>query len=753
MNDKDTWIWPIDVTIYDRTPSLTDEEWQALDDLIQHFATGKQLWLPQTAQHLERLLHPLHDVLDFEGKCERNRRRSIHIMLRNMHRQRLSYWGWDWSQWLALKSNASVKIRSQDHSILMIFSYVLARQNRFYELGTFQQTVFARKIFGQYFDDACERVWQELLGWGYGGGVSNKRDVWNTVGLLMLVNYSPDLNTLTDEVVEQALSEHFPGYLRNRAARVTRALVKLGYLKTPVQYLPHPKHKPTSNLLLNIHPEWEQWATRWKTTSTLTPKTRQSNYYELLKTGRWLFQHHPNITSPEQWTQTFAAEYSAAVERMCIGEYSQPFSYGQGQRGKRYSPKTRDSHLSVIRTFFRDCQEWQWIPRRFSPDRCLKVGRDTKAQIITNPRVIADDIWAKLLWAGLNLQDEDLLYDTYTADNFSFYPVTMIRTLALVWLFAGLRSDEIRRLSVGCVRWQNASTTDERVCFLDVPVNKTGPAFTKPIAALVGESIEIWESQRPQQPVFIDRKTAQQTHYLFSYRGKQVGQAYINTSLIPLLCQKANLPREDARGRITSHRARSTIASQLANAKDPMSLLELQQWLGHQSPQTTQHYVKITPTKLQNAYTDAGYFDRNLRTIQVLLDRDAVGKGEAWLFYDLGHGYCTYDFFDQCPHRMACAKCSFYQAKGSSQAQLLEARTNLMRMTQEIPLTDDERTAVEDGIEALDQLTTKLLDVATPDGPTPRQLAGNFIPLATLTEAAQPGASSVSNLMHHVKDD
>lgn len=29
--------------------------------------------------------------------------------------------------------------------------------------------------------------------------------------------------------------------------------------------------------------------------------------------------------------------------------------------------------------------------------------------------------------------------------------------------------------------------------------------------------------------------------------------------------------------------------------------------------------------------------------------------GEPWQHYDLGHGYCTYTFFEQCPHRMACA--------------------------------------------------------------------------------------------------
>ena len=58
------------------------------------------------------------------------------------------------------------------------------------------------------------------------------------------------------------------------------------------------------------------------------------------------------------------------------------------------------------------------------------------------------------------------------------------------------------------------------------------------------------------------------------------------------------------------------------------------------------------PTKLSPAYTDAQYFQRNLRTIDVLIDQDAVrvgvAVGEPWRFYDLGHGYCTYDFFDQC---------------------------------------------------------------------------------------------------------
>jgi len=144
---------------------------------------------------------------------------------------------------------------------------------------------------------------------------------------------------------------------------------------------------------------------------------------------------------------------------------------------------------------------------------------------------------------------------------------------------------------------------------------------------------------------------------------------------------------------------------------------------GHRSPQSTQFYAKISPATLTRAYDDAGYFARNVRIIEVLVDRDAVASGaaaagEPWQHYDLGHGYCTYTFFEQCPHGMACAKCDFYTPKDSSKAQILEAKENLQKMRAMIPLTEDEQAAVDDGNAALDRLA----DIPTPAGPTPRQL-------------------------------
>jgi hypothetical protein len=71
---------------------------------------------------------------------------------------------------------------------------------------------------------------------------------------------------------------------------------------------------------------------------------------------------------------------------------------------------------------------------------------------------------------------------------------------------------------------------------------------------------------------------------------------------------------------------------------------------------------------------------------------------------------------------MACARCDFYLPKPSSEAQLLEAKNGLQRMLVQIPLTDDERAAVEGDKSAVGRLIDLLADTPTPAGHTPRQI-------------------------------
>jgi len=106
--------------------------------------------------------------------------------------------------------------------------------------------------------------------------------------------------------------------------------------------------------------------------------------------------------------------------------------------------------------------------------------------------------------------------------------------------------------------------------------------------------------------------------------------------------------------------------------------------------------------------------------IEVRVDQDAIKSGAAaggapWRLYDLGHGYCAYDFFDQCPHRLACARCAFYRPKGSAQAQLLEGQANLLRMRQDLPLREEELAAVEEGIATLTLHRPERLNAWTPE--------------------------------------
>jgi integrase len=617
-------------------------------------------------------------------------------------------------------------------------AYMLGGFDRFEQLGTFNRLHLAKLVFGaDVVDSSIAQAAATLDAWGYRVPNAAKHRLRGVLSQALLLNRSPLLEDLSTEAFTR-LRTHpaTTDYQLPLLYALQRAVAALGHCEPPVR-----AGYNAAPVIEGADPAWTGWVERWHATSTLTPRVRAIIRTIMAKAGRWLAAEHPEITEPAQWTRQTCASWVAAVARMSVGDYVQRRDALAGREGTPISPRTKAHFLMASRTFFRDCQEWEWFPRRFDPSHALAVPRSVAVLIETDPRVIADDLWAKLLWAGLNLETGDLPGNSAG----TYYPMELIRAVTLTWLFSGLRSDEITRLRVGCVRWQHDGhpirsdafdvLAEEAVCLLDVPVHKTGTAFTKPVDPLLGQAIEAWQRIRPSQPKTCDRKTAEQVDILFAVRAHPVARSYLNRTIIPALCAKAGIPAADVRGKITSHRARSTIASQLYNAKEPMTLFELQAWLGHRSPASTQHYAKISPATLSKAYTEAGYFARNLRTIEVLLDRETVtsgraGNGEAWQHYDLGHGYCSYSFFEQCPHRMACARCDFYIPKLSSRAQLLEGKESLQRMLVTVPLTDDERAAVEDGHAALTALVDRLSEVPSPAGTTPRSLGTT----ATATE-------------------
>ncbi|MFK0181838.1 tyrosine-type recombinase/integrase [Streptomyces xanthochromogenes] len=740
-----SYSWPVKPDRYDRRPELTSDEREALASLgtdLRRYPGGHDPQAPQW-KDVRRLLRPLDDVRSSlwcpdEGSYRRGVDDAIALILRHCAKHGRSMWAWSAEDWLALigasarqfTANAPGWAEGTARPYLMAYAYLLNDFTEFDRLGSFQRLPLAWRLFGKHLvDEAQQQVALVLRGWGYQVETDVDARISPVLCQALLLNRSPKLEDLTTEAFDR-IRQHpdLPDRYIGALYGIQRAVAELGHCSLPPT--PYRGRMPE---IEGTSRSWAEWIERWHSTSTLSRRVRDNNRSLLSKIGRWLAAEHPEITEPDQWTRQTCASWVAAVDKLRVGDYAQRLASHETRTGQPVTPHTKSGYLTATRAFFRDLQEWEWIPRRFDPIRALSTPRTIAAMLGPDPRVIADDIWAKLLWAGLNIGPDDLP----TRLNSLRYPFELLRVLSLTWLFSGLRSDEIARLRVGCVRWQHEGfpipgDSDEvlardAVCLLDVPTHKTGTSFTKPVDPLLGKAIEAWQELRPQQPKMLDRKTGEHVDLLFAMRARRVAKTYVNGTIIPSLCQKAGVPTADVRGNITSHRARSTIASQLYNAKEPMTLFELQAWLGHRSPESTQHYAKITPNTLARAYNDAGYFERNVRTIEVLVDRDAVtsgaaASGEPWQYYDLGHGFCTYTFFEQCPHRMACARCDFYTPKDSSKGQLLEAKDNLQRMLANVPLSDDERAAVDDGQAALDQLLERLVDVPTPTGATPREI-------------------------------
>jgi len=740
--DDPRWRPPIDPGRYDTAPMLRKVEKDAIAEL------GADN-LRRLARHdpdargwklIRRLLRALDDASAAVQVPQTPHRRqamldATAVVLLHCAETGMSFWSWPDAQWAGLigtdlhEFRAAVPSWADDavRPYLAVHAFLLGGFAEFHRLGSFSRLALAENIFGrELVDGEIGRVRSVLAGWGYQLGRADDTLLPGVACQVLLLNRSPHLEDLNTELFEGMRRERLLAAARgNTLHAMQRAVAALGYCDPPLQLTGQHSPRATGGA-----PEWARWADRWHSTSTLTPRVRDSNRSILLRVGRWLEAEQPTAADPAVWTRQTCAAWIAAMDRMKVGDYVQRTAGLNDRLGKPLETATKAGQIAAVRRFFRDCQEWEWLPTHFDPNRALATPRSIAALLGPDPRVIADDIWAKLMWAGLNLASDDLPQSQ--AGN--FYPMELVRAVTLTWLFSGQRSDEIARLRVGCIRWQHDGQpipgdsqqvlARDAVCLLDVPTHKTGTAFTKPVDPILGQAVDAWQAIRPEQPAFVDRRTGQHVDLLFAVRARRMSSGYINNTVIPMLCRKAGVPAADVRGNITSHRARSTIASQLYNAKEPMTLFELQAWLGHRSPQSTQFYAKISPATLTKAYGDAGYFARNMRTIEVLVDRDAVtsgaaAAGEPWQHYDLGHGFCTYSFFEQCQHRMACARCDFYTPKESSKSQLLQAKTNLQRMLVSIPLTDDEQAAVNDGQAALDGLLQRLADVPIPPDQTP----------------------------------
>ncbi len=759
--------WPLNLDGYDRNPSLTETERNEFARIFRPSGHPTAIYRRNVA--LSRLLQPIVDAIAYVHADKTTLTDTIRFVSLEMHQRGKAFWGWTIEEWCEClcQSDTAFSLRFERRCMkgakgrqgLAVLVYLLCPSLpidpliHLMKLNAFSQKIIRKEVL----DEAVRRLQKILQSWGY----LQKDHVRLTacVGYLLLRNRSPNLDDLTIELLETVAQNCPNRSVQDKLFQVSKVLLALGIINRPLSYV-FGRGKGTTRPVENdndgsISDAWFSWCQRWRKHTTL--QNANAVYYPLLKVGRWLKVMHSDITSPAQWTYELAAEFVAAVNEMNVGEWidTRQRRMAVERFGKPMRANSKEKLFKAMRKFLYDCREWEWVQLQINPHRALSTPRSIRNLLAPNPRIIDKEFWAKILWAAMNLEAEDL---PLAGNDMPVYPLEMVRAIAAVWCFAALRSDEIWRLRIGCMRWQHEDVMipetgellpKDATCFLDVPVNKTSRAYTKAVHTIVGKRVNEWERIRPkEQPRGLDKKTSESVQFLFSFRGKRISKAYINEALIPLLCKKVGIPEQDSRGQITSHRARATIASMLYNAKEPLTIFELKEYLGHKHLSSTQSYVSVDPTKLASKVAKTGYLEQNMATVEVLLDQDAVmsgaaARGEAWKYYDLGHGYCTNAFWAECKHRMACARCPFYRPKSSMMEHLVEGKANLVRMLEFVALTEDERLLVTEGIELHQTLLEKLVDEPTPAGPTPRQLeeqrqqTETIIPLPTVQRVKQ----------------
>lgn len=575
----------------------------------------------------------------------------------------------------------------------------------------------ARRLYGRAAVDAeCRRVREALAGVGYRLGFHAKL-VNLRVAELLLWHDSASLDAVTEETLT-ACPMHVGS--RNSRHSVGIALVQLGIVRqgTVRDIKPPDAARPDR---LGVSEEWFHWVERWIAASIKSEASKMRNFAELMTAGRWLARCHPTVTSPAGWTLDLAIEYVRHVDQRRVGD---DIVVPRRTRllGEPLAPGSKLSLLTSARIFFKDLYDWGWIPRRFNPDRGFVAPRHVMRGLHVKPRPIDDGYWFKLRAAALTLSPDDL--PNHKRPGKYQYPFELTRAVAVAWAFSGCRANEIARLEMDCIYVEHVpEQTDPatgrviasfKQYMLRVPVNKTQGEFVKPVEEPLARAVDAWKLIRPPQAKLLDRTTGRLTDHLFCYRGRRIGNDYLNGSVISILLRKAGLPPQDTRGLITSHRGRATLATKLYNSASGLTSLQVMKWLGHSNLASGQHYIEITPTHLMTAFHLSTKLSEELRCVAVLVD-SRPGPGDPVFRYDLGHGWCTNPAYAACAHRMACARCQFYEPAEDFFEALVKQSDRYIRMLQELRLTEDERAATTGDAEAVEHLLVQLADKPTPD--------------------------------------
>ena len=360
---------------------------------------------------------------------------------------------------------------------------------------------------------------------GLGLSATRRSPTHYSMSYLLLKNRSPMLDHLTLGLLKAA-DQECPLTVSRYFFQVSRALQALGIVPSA---LPGPgvpaKTYRTSDM--SIPKDWLDWCDRWRSQTTL--QRPENGYYALLMAGRWLGSpsgHH----KPSQWTYDVAAEFVAAVSHVKVGDWANPAlrerRTSPERLGQPLRPQAKHRLLGSMRTFFRTVRNgagFQFSSTQIEHYELLPLF---------------DGYWDQILGSsiktcGRRFCGQPSIFtwriSQYGAMEMSFHPIRLSWFGRLLWSgalrlcgrtrFDGCGYDVFAgNMKMSWFQRPARCCPNDATCFLDVPVNKTSTAYTKPVHPLVGKRINEWERVRPEaQPREMTTRPANQFTFSFHF--------------------------------------------------------------------------------------------------------------------------------------------------------------------------------------------------------------------------------------------
>lgn len=651
----------VDLAKWDIASPLREEERRAL-----------RLRGRERANRLERFVAPLQEAQERIFLGSNWDVLQTGLLLDVMREIDSSYWLWTDEEWSRAMGILHAK-RGGHGAHVVVLPMLLAPSG----LQAIKMSVVAavapafavNALFGERFYSLAERVEEVAVGLGYSSNRLQKKIREGCLGRIVLLAGTTEL-TVAHEGMAQALFSKVHKGMATGFRTVGTVLCQMGVFADKTKF----SRFYGRSLRLSLPGGWQTELDFWEHNQTRLQPAPARHQRDLLRSiARWFAVNMPEVSGPAELTVEKAIRYRTACINAKHGDFR---SDGTVRSEELLSTRTRGRLIVSVGKFINDLVDLRRLPenRRLVAFELRKPSYFSKHES-DNPRVIEDLAFAKLLQAGVELTPEDT--------KNTRYPHEMIKAMAVVWLWCGMRSNEIRRLGLHCIEKRAIPGDEEReLLYLNVPVNKYQAEFAKPVTGEIADALQAWLDVRPKgQPAVIDPKTGRYEEKLFSMRGQLVSETYVNT-VVRLVARKAGLERyRDAHGGITSHRMRATMATHLGSGENGMSLAALKEWLGHRKLSSTMAYFKVTKEELARQYRKAHKVG-----VKVYLDLNVIQsqriRSEPFRFAEVAQGLCGYTPFASCPNNMGCLQdaCEHYYPDGSETAERVRSGEGIQEL-------------------------------------------------------------------------